>query len=95
LATVLYPNDFTVYDFRVGDVLGDFHGLTHIISYDRLWDGYKKYLAAVQRAAPGKLPQRERDRWLWDKSFHDELLQDIADGFVHPKPEREIDEIES
>ena len=95
IATVLYPSDFTVYDVRVCDMLGDFHGLTRIINYDRLWDGYARYLAAVQHAAPGDLSLRDKDRWLWGKSFPDELLQDIADGFAHAKPDPEFDAIES
>lgn len=44
IATVLYPNDFTVYDIRVCEMLGDFHGLTYIIKYDRLWDGLRNTL---------------------------------------------------
>jgi len=95
IATVLYPDDFTVYDVRVCDMLCDFHGLAHIINYDHLWDGYAKYLVAVQRAAPRELSLREKDRWLWGKSFHDELLQDIAEGFADAKPAREIDAIVS
>jgi hypothetical protein len=95
IATVLYPSDFTVYDVRVCDMLGDFQRLSHIINYDRLWDEYAKYLAAVERAAPRGLSLGEKDRWIWGKSFHDELLQDIAVGFAHAKPEREIDAIES
>jgi len=91
IATVLYPSDFTVYDVRVCDMLRDFHGLTHIINYDHLWDGYAKYLAAVQIAAPRDLSLRDKDRWLWGKSFHDELLHDIAEGFAHAKPGRELD----
>jgi len=95
ISTVLYPDDFTVYDVRVCDMLGEFHGLTHIINYDRLWDGYTKYLAAVQRAAPAELSLRDKDRWLWGQSFYNELLRDVADQFVHAKPEREPDAIES
>jgi hypothetical protein len=91
ILTVLYPNEFTVYDIRVCNVLGDFHRLKHTINYERLWSGYLKYVAAVQRVAPEGLSLRDKDRWLWGRSFYIELLQDIADGFAHARPEREID----
>jgi hypothetical protein len=95
IATVLYPNDFTVYDVRVCQILGEFQGLTHIINYDRLRDGYANYIGAVQRATPAELSLRDKDRWLWGRSFYTELLQDVAEQFVHAKPERQLEAIES
>lgn len=67
----------------------DFHELTHIINYDHLWNGYAKYLAADQSAAPRDLPFATKII-RFGKSFHDELLQDIAERFAHAKPRREL-----
>lgn len=38
ILTVLYPNDFTVYDVRVCDELNEFHGLKHMINFENIWD---------------------------------------------------------
>jgi len=87
ILTVLYPNDFTVYDFRVCDALGDFHSLTNRIQFQSIWEGYERYVAAVREKAPAELSLRDKDRWLWGRSFQIELLQDIADEFARTKPE--------
>jgi hypothetical protein len=47
ILTVLYPDEFTVYDIRVCDVLGDFHWVANKSRYDDQWDGYTKYIEAV------------------------------------------------
>jgi hypothetical protein len=52
ILTVLYPNDFTVYDVRVCDVLGDFHWVANRTKYEDTWTGYMHYLAAVQTKTP-------------------------------------------
>src|SRR3989442_860873 len=67
---VLYPHDFTVYDIRVCAALGDFQWVQNRTHYDDLWDGYSKYIAAVKRASPAALSLRDKDRWLWGKSFY-------------------------
>jgi len=87
ILTVLYPSEFTVYDIRVCDELGDFHWVANISRYDRLWDAYEKYVATVKRAAPDGLPLRDKDRWLWGKSFAEELRQDVATVFTRTKKE--------
>jgi hypothetical protein len=64
------------------------HGLSYIINFDRFWDRYAKSLVVVQRSAPAELSPRDKDRWLWGRSFYTELRQDVADQFVHVKPKR-------
>lgn len=81
ILTVLYPADFTVYDARVCDMLGDFKWVVNRTRYDDLWDGYARYSAAVKQAAPAELSLRDKDRWLWGKSFFEELQEDIATKF--------------
>jgi hypothetical protein len=79
--TVLYPEEFTVYDRRVCDMLGDFHNLTNIANIDNLWDRYQKFKAKVEEVAPRDLNLRNKDRYLWGKSFHDQLITDIQQRF--------------
>lgn len=81
ILTVLYPGEFTVYDVRVCDALGDFHTLRHTGNFDRLWRGYERFKAAVEQAAPPELSLRDKDRYLWGKSFHEQLVGDLRCAF--------------
>jgi hypothetical protein len=87
ILTVLYPHDFTLYDIRVCGALGDFQLVQNRTHYDDLWDGYSKYVAAVKSAGPAALSLRDKDRWLWGKSFHEQLQQDIEQKFSRTKPD--------
>lgn len=75
--TVLYPNEFTVYDKRVCDVLGRFHSLQEQSTFEKIWDGYEDFTLEVKCNAPSELSLRDKDRYIWAKSFHDQLKRDI------------------
>ena len=79
--TVLDPEEFTVYDIRVCEVLGRFGGLAERASFDRLWEGYVEFKEAVVQATPEGLSLRDRDRYLWARSFADQLRSQINRGF--------------
>lgn len=85
ILTVLYPDEFTMYDWRVCGALGDdkrdFHRLGNIANFERLWEGYQAFKRAVEEAGPDGLTLREKDRYLWGKSFHDQLISDVERGF--------------
>lgn len=81
ILTVLYPDEFTVYDYRVCDTLNGFRNLTNLTNIDKLWEGYSTFKSAVISNTPPGLSLRERDRYLWGKSFRDQLKDDIATGF--------------
>jgi hypothetical protein len=81
ILTVLYPNDYSIYDIRVCEQLGDFKNLANTRSFNRLWMGYQAYLDAVRQATPKGLSLRDRDRWLWGKSFIEQLESDLKRGF--------------
>lgn len=81
ILTVLYPDEFTVYDKRVCDMLGGFHSLKNLSNFDSLWLGYQDYKRKVEESTPGELSLRDRDRYLWGKSFYEQLLRDIERGF--------------
>lgn len=79
ILTVLYPDDFTVYDTRVSAQLkrsgfGCFSNLGNR-SKSTIWEGYKEYRQAVQKAAPEGLRLRDKDRWLWTKDAVHELKE--------------------
>lgn len=81
ILTVLYPDEFTVYDYRVCETLGGFQNLTNPTNIDRMWEGYSAFKSAVIRNSPAGLSLRDRDRYLWGKSFRDQLTTDVATAF--------------
>jgi len=89
ILTVLYPNDFTIYDVRVCNVLGNYHKVQTKKPFDDLWRGYEEFLDAVKKAAPEGLSLRDKDRYLWGKSFANDLVEDIETLFQ--KDEEEAD----
>ncbi len=68
ILTILYPNDFTVYDIRVREQLGikDFSGRKNQVE-----KYFLEFLPMVKKN-PGK-NLRDKDRILWGKSFHEDL----------------------
>ena len=85
ILTVLYPEDFTVYDVRVCDELGKFHELAESAKAEVVWLGYERYRSAVIENTPRQTILRERDRELWGKSFAKQLEIQIQDGFAKPE----------
>ena len=82
ILTVLYPDVFTVYDIRVCTTLKDYQKIDNISdTSERIWE-YFKFVKKVKEATPAHLSLRDKDRYLWGKSFHDELVRDIRTGFV-------------
>lgn len=94
ILTVLYPDEFTVYDVRVCDVLreqgrGSFHRLSNPnLSFEGVWRGYEEYKRRVEESAPKELSLRDKDRYLWGKSFYEQLKKDIEQGFKHSRANR-------
>jgi hypothetical protein len=82
ILTVLYPHDFTVYDRRVCDILHDFHSLSDVSNFDRLWLGYQDFKGKVEKETPKKLTLRDKDRYLWGKSRYEQLKHDLDSGFI-------------
>lgn len=77
ILTVFYPDEFTVYDTRVCNELKYFYKLKNITSFEKLWEGYKDFRQKIKESEPKKLSLRDKDRYLWGKSFHDQLKDDI------------------
>ena len=77
ILTVLYPADFTVYDTRVCEQLAAFENLAHRKFSDELWADYRRFLEAVSAAVPGRISLRDKDRYLWGRSFHEQVVNDL------------------
>lgn len=91
---ILYPDQFTVYDFRVCEMLiedPDLAKLGNLSVFEKVWKGYQRYVEKVRAQAPHLDKLRDKDRWLWGKSFYLQLRSDAAKGFPTPK-EREASE---
>ena len=81
ILTVLYPEDFTVYDIRVCDVLRDFKDAQYKTKFAALWERYSAYVIAVKGAVPECSSLRDKDRFLWGTSFASQLQTDIQSSF--------------
>jgi hypothetical protein len=78
--TVLFKDEFTIYDYRVCQQLGGFHQIADY-DFDEMWLEYEKYVNAVKAAATSEANLRNKDRWLWGQSFYTQLQRDIENRF--------------
>jgi hypothetical protein len=86
ILSVLWPEDFTVFDYRACEQLvslgeADFSRIDNISSTVRLWPKYEEYREAVKRAVPQYATLRDKDRFLWGRSAARQLDADISSGF--------------
>jgi len=77
ILTVLWPDDFTVYDTRICKQLGGFHDLYNRTNFERIWEGYEVFVARIRNETPEGLSLRDQDRFLFGKSTALQLEQDI------------------
>jgi len=98
ILTVLWPEEFTVYDVRVcdelkrhyGDQLRSFHDLADLPNFDDIWQGYCEYRKAVDGAAPNGLSLRDKDRYLWARSAARQLEENITTGLVPTRRKKPV-----
>jgi hypothetical protein len=87
ILTVLWPDEFTVYDDRVCGQLRQLGGPRCNYSWlknrdpEHVWDGYCDYRNAVQRLTPRRLSLREKDGYLWGRSAAQQLERDLRSCF--------------
>ncbi len=91
ILTVLYPKIFTVYDVRVCNVLGNFRNTQYRTDFNMLWSEYQDYIGAVRAKVAENYDLRDKDRWLWGKSFCEQLKDDISAQFQKLRDESETD----
>lgn len=81
ILSLLYPDNFTIYDVRVCETLTDYKGLDGVSNFEKLWLGYSDYIKSVRSYEPQDISLRDKDRFLWGKSFHEQLNSDIKSNF--------------
>jgi hypothetical protein len=91
ILTVLYPKTFTVYDVRVCEVLDDFRSAQYRTDFEALWSEYKLYIDAVQKRVTENYELRDKDRWLWGKSFSEQLQEDVTANFKKVREENKTE----
>jgi hypothetical protein len=91
ILTVLFPEDFTIYDVRVCETLGDFADAQYKTRFDDLWSRYSEYLQAVKAAVDGQCSLRDKDRILWGRSFAEQLKRDVAASFGNATEETDFE----
>jgi len=90
ILSILWPNEFTVYDVRVCGELGAFGNLDNLGTFDQKWTGYCRYRDAVRAKVPQVDSLRDKDRYLWAQSAIRQLEADIATGFVRTTDAQQI-----
>ena len=86
ILSVLYQDDFSVYDFKVCDILEQkyntkkFHKMRNWRNFERLWKGYEEYSQKILELS-GKTCYREADKYLWGKAFYEQLGKDLSRNF--------------
>jgi hypothetical protein len=76
ILTVLYPSEFTVYDYRVCKEFGLQKDLSQRVFSDVLWSEYELFRGSVEAATPSHLSLRDKDRFLTGRSFRKEVERD-------------------
>jgi hypothetical protein len=82
ILSILWPEEFTVYDIRVCGELNGFKDLDNFGTFEKKWARYCEYRDAVRGSAPQIVTLRDKDRYLWAQSAIRQLEDDIASGFV-------------
>lgn len=90
ILSLLYPDNFTVYDVRVCETLTDFKRLGDITNFEDIWSGYQKYTNCVKKYLPENKSLRDKDRFLWGKSFYEQLSNDLKTNFKRNDNRKEV-----
>ena len=60
---------------------GDFADVQYLSAFDALWERHYKCIVRVQDATPPNLTLRQKDQYLYSRSFACQLLRDIEASF--------------
>jgi hypothetical protein len=83
---ICWPNDFTIYDYRVRDLVPGQADLNNLTDFEKIWADYEKYTEKVIKAVPAGLSLRDADRYLWGKSAAQQLVHDLERQFSKDTP---------
>lgn len=84
ILTVLFPDRFLIYDYRICShpEMKEFTKLKNPINDSALyWTLYQEYIEAVMKNTPSWLTLRQKDQYLWGKSFAVQLKNDLQRNF--------------
>ena len=81
ILSILYPELFTIFDFRVCDTFSEFRNIDNL-SFNKLWIRYSEYIERVRNYGTINLSLRDKDRLLWGKSFKEQLELDLQTNFI-------------
>lgn len=84
ILTVLFPDRFLVYDYRIcsNPEMAEFTKLVSIIKDSQnYWTQYQKYIEAAIVNTPSWMTLRQKDQYLWGRSFAIQLSGDIEKNF--------------
>ena len=87
ILTVLWPEDFTIYDYRVCEQIQKdkklpFQNLSNKSKFVDIWNGYTEFKKNVEELGPVDVSLRDKDRYLFGKSFSEQLSCDIKKSFL-------------
>jgi hypothetical protein len=86
ILSTLYPTDFSVFDYRVCEhsSFKRFEYLKNASNMDKKIEGYFEFLDELKKSIP-EMPNlhslKEKDEYLWGKSFAEQLHKDIEREF--------------
>ncbi len=80
ILAVCWPEEFTVYDYRVRDQIKGFPK-SNTGNFEKLWEHYEEYKTKVTKLVPIGLSLRDTDRYLYGKSNAVQLKKDIRTSF--------------
>ena len=73
---LLYPNEFTVFDYRVCEIIKlNYYDIYTKTKWNEIWTEYLKYKESVIATVPHKTTLREKDMFLWGQSFYNDLKE--------------------
>ncbi|WP_316804494.1 hypothetical protein [Pedobacter nototheniae] len=81
ILSLLYPDSFTVYDYRVCETLTLYKGIDNIKDFKKLSVKYFEFVESVRNLETHTTSLRDIDRQLWGKSFYNQLTSNLAEGF--------------
>jgi len=80
ILSILYPNIYSVYDYRVCAVLNNYQDLYYKKPTEKQINGYFDFVNSVKKISHAK-NLRDKDKELWGKSFYEDLKKDIKNNF--------------
>lgn len=78
ILAILYPTEFTVYDYRVCDEISHKYR-PYLYALDSAWSEYEEFQKSVEREAPADLCLRDKDRFLTGRSFRRGIEHECRD----------------